>query len=727
MHYLCKMIVRLVNKVYRAAVACVIVFFCASCGSMKYVPEGEYSVEKVSVECSNKTIDAATLVEYAHQRPNGKTLGIFRKNHKHPVIYDPALAQQSAQDIENAVKNLGYLQARVDISNTTEGKKLRTKYIVNANEPYYITHFSTDIADPNIDSLLHRNPQLLEPLQAGKPFSVYTLNDTRNKITDLLNDNGYYLFNKDYIDFVVDTMANSTGVGVGMSLYKYRANSTADEQEHSQYVIRNINYISADSGRIHLRQRVLENNTALRSSELFSNALLRRTYNNFAHLPAVRYTNISFADVPDTTLIDCNIQLSTNKPSSISIQPEGTNTAGDFGAALILAYSNNNIFHGSETFSIEGRAAFEAIRGLEGYSDQDYQEYSIEAKLTFPRFLVPFRKVKRRMQQALASNSTELAISYNLQNRPEFHRRLFSASWRYRWTNPNKGMVWRLDLLDLNYIYMPWISETFRQDYLDNNENRNAILRYNYEDLFIMKLGLGLTVSRKNYSYRANIETAGNFLHALASLTHFPKNEEHQYTFFHIAYAQYVKGDFEYTYNFNFDTNNQLALHCAVGIAYPYGNSNILPFEKRYFSGGANSVRGWSVRSLGPGSFHGKDGRIDFINQTGDVKLDLNAEYRMKLFWKFFGAIFIDAGNIWTIRNYADQEGGQFKINEFYKQLAAAYGLGVRLYLGYFILRFDFGMKAINPDYTTSHEHFPIYHPRLDRDLAVHFAVGLPF
>ncbi len=138
-------------------------------------------------------------------------------------------------------------------------------------------------------------------------------------------------------------------------------------------------------------------------------------------------------------------------------------------------------------------------------------------------------------------------------------------------------------------------------------------------------------------------------------------------------------------------------------------------------------MRGWSVRSLGPGSFHGQDGRIDFINQTGDIRIDLNAEYRTRLFWKIHGAAFIDAGNIWTIRNYADQEGGQFRFDEFYKQIAAAYGLGVRLYLGYFILRFDFGMKAVNPDYTTARGHFPIIHPKLDRDLAVHFAVGLPF
>lgn len=178
---------------------------------------------------------------------------------------------------------------------------------------------------------------------------------------------------------------------------------------------------------------------------------------------------------------------------------------------------------------------------------------------------------------------------------------------------------------------------------------------------------------------------------------------------------------------FNIDKNNQFVLHADFGIAWPYGNSTVLPFEKRYFSGGANSVRGWSVRELGPGKFRGKDGRIDFINQTGDMKLDMNAEYRTHLFWKFYGAAFVDAGNIWTLRNYAEQPGGQFKWNEFYKQIAVAYGLGIRLNFDYFILRFDAGMKAINPVYDNSHEHYSIFHPDLSRDFTFHFAVGLPF
>ena len=268
---------------------------------------------------------------------------------------------------------------------------------------------------------------------------------------------------------------------------------------------------------------------------------------------------------------------------------------------------------------------------------------------------------------------------------------------------------------------------TFKDNYLDNVDNKNVILKYNYEDLFIMKIGFGMTYSHKNNAFKINCETAGNILNGISHITKMQKDANKHYKIFNIAYAQYAKFDFDYTHKFSFDQNNQLVMHAALGVAYPYGNSTVLPFEKRYFSGGANSVRGWSVRGLGPGSFKGKDGAIDFINQTGDMKLDLNMEFRTALFWKLHGAAFIDAGNIWTLREYKEQPGGQFHLDSFYRQIAVAYGLGIRLNFSYFILRFDMGMKAINPAYESKNDHYPLFHPNMNRDFAFHFAVGMPF
>ena len=561
-------------------------------------------------------------------------------------------------------------------------------------------------------------------LKPGMRFTVEALDNERKRISNLLIDDGYFRFNKDFIHFSADTITGSKDIGVTLHLMNYKANSNAPETPHSRYEIRKINYLSNDSDRIHLRHQVLLNATALKEGSPYSASALQRTYNNFARLQAVKYTNIRFVEAPDSGMLDCNIQISTNKPSTISFQPEGTNTAGDLGAAASLTYTNRNLFRGSEQLSIELRGAYEAITGLEGYQDQNYQEYSIESKLVFPRFVAPLLSKNFRRRQTA---NTEYSVAWDLQNRPEFHRRVFSIAWRYRWAEPRHHLNWRFDLLDLNYVYMPWISETFKRDYLDDVDNRNAILRYNYEDIFIMKMGFGLTYSDEVDAFRLNVESSGNLLSAFSKALNFKINSQGQRTFINIAYAQYAKADFDYTHLVRFDDRNVLALHAGIGVAYPYGNSKVLPFEKRYFSGGANSVRGWGVRELGPGGYKGNDGRIDFINQTGDMKLDLNAEYRTPLFWKFEGALFVDAGNVWTLRKYDEQPNGQFKLDKFYKQIAAAYGMGLRLNFDYFILRFDMGMKAINPAYESGDEHWAIIHPKLSRDFAFHFAVGLPF
>lgn len=702
-----------------------ILLLTTACSTGKYVQEGEYILDKVAVVSDQSDYNAAPLSQYVRQKEKPKLFSLFRNPFsRKPVIYDTLQARLSCQDLMTAMQNEGYMNADVSLYTETKGKKLKATYLLHPGQPFLIGKVNYNIQDEGIQQLLHLDQTDNQQIKPGMRFTVETLDNERKRIAGLLSDNGYFRFNKDFIHFTADTVMGRKDIALTLELRKYKSNSNSPEVDHTRYLIRDVLFQSNDSDRIHLRKQVLLNATAIKAGRPYDASALLRTYNNFARLQAVKYTNIKFAEVPDTNLLDCHIQISTNKPSTISFQPEGTNTAGDLGAAASITYTNRNLFHGSEQLSIEFRGAYEAITGLEGYQDQNYTEFSVETKLVFPRFLAPFlSKSFRRRQTA----SSEWAVSWNFQNRPEFHRRVFSSAWRYRWSEPKHHLNYRFDLLDLNYVYMPWISSTFKRDYLDNAENRNAILRYNYEDIFIMKAGFTVSYADGVDAVRANFESAGNLLNGVSKGFGFKTNSQGQHTLFNIAYAQYVKLDFDYTHLFQFDKRNALALHAGLGVAYPYGNSTVLPFEKRYFSGGANSVRGWSVRELGPGKFKGTDGRIDFINQTGDVKLDLNAEYRSSLFWKLQGALFIDAGNIWTLRNYAEQPGGQFKFTEFYKQIAASYGMGLRLNFDYFILRFDMGMKAINPAYESEKEHWSIFHPKLSRDFDFHFAVGLPF
>lgn len=733
------------NKIY---IYLFLLTMLCSCSGTKYVSEGEYLLDKVSVkvEDDDSKVNTDKLKSRIRQKGNSRWFSalkiplatyslsgpdttkwinrVLRSMGEPPVIYDSAMTARTLQDLRSELSNEGFLHAAAGIEIKKKNKKINVTYLLAPGQQYHIKNVKYIIKDSVISQLLCMEDSSNWGLRPNMKFSVEQLDNERKRIVDLLSSHGFYKFNKDYISYVADSTAGGYGIDVALIIHPYLFVEEAGNL-HPRYKIRSVNFSSGETGDsvIHLKKHVLSNNTFIESGTYYSSRDLQKTYNHFGRLQAVKYTNISFDEIPDSMLLDCNIQVSTNKPSTISFQPEGTNTAGNLGAAASLTYQNRNLFRGSEVFSVELRGAFEAIRGLEGYSNENFEEYSVETSLTFPRFIAPFlsRDFVRR-----TNATSEVSFMYDLQNRPEYHRRVLSLSWRYKWNDANHHDKYQIDLIDLNYVFMPWISDRFRQDYLEDESSRNAILRYNYEDLLIMRLGLGYSYNNGTYAIKANIETAGNVLGLGAKVFSFQKNEDGQYKVFNIAYAQYVKGDFDFTHSIRFDYNNTLVWHFGFGIAYPYGNSTILPFEKRYFSGGANSVRGWGVRGLGPGKFKGRDGDIDFINQTGDMKIDINMEYRAHLFWKLNGALFVDAGNIWTLRNYDDQPGGQFSFTDFWKQIAVAYGIGLRLNFDYFILRFDFGMKAINPAYDGK-DHYPIIHPDLSRDLTFHFAVGLPF
>ena len=717
-----------------------------SCDGTKFVGDNDLLLSKNNVVSADKNVSVNDLSTYIRQKTNTKwfstlkvPLGIYsmagrdttkainrrlKKWGEAPVVLDSALVDVSCNNLKVVMQNKGYLDAEVMPLISEKNKRATVTYYVTPNQQYTLRSVKYDIVDKRIDSLLRTSYPLDEDFRVGESFSINELYSARNKITTWLNEHGYYYFNKENITFIADSSKVDKAVDITMLLGLYRRSSRDSLTQHPCYTIRKVSYNAIPGQELNIRPSTLENSNLIESGVLYSSKKVQQTYNKYARLKAIRSTNIHFTEIPDSNELDVNIQVARRKPHSIQIQPEGTNTSGDFGAALSVTYENRNIFHGSEQLSVQLRGAFEAIRGLEGYENSNYWELGVETKLTFPKFIMPW--VSRNFQRSHDA-TTEFPISYNIQNRPEFHRNVLTTSWRYRWNSYNGRVGYIFDLLDLNYIKMPWISETFKRDYLDSETRRNAILRYNYQDLFIMKIGFGVNYSDDNDILRTNIETAGNILYGLANAFDFNKNDLGQYKVANVAFAQYVKLDADYTHLFKLDYRNTLALHSRIGVAIPYGNSSMIPFEKRYFGGGANSVRGWNVRTLGPGGFIGTDGRIDFINQTGDIKIDLNAELRTDLFWKFQGALFIDAGNIWTIKPYDDQPNGYFKLKSIYDEIAVSYGVGLRLNFDYFILRLDLGMKAINPAYTNNEEHFPIAHTNFSRDYALHFAVGLPF
>ncbi|MBQ6964277.1 MAG: BamA/TamA family outer membrane protein [Bacteroidaceae bacterium] len=745
-----------------------------SCSVDKYIPEGEHMLTGVAVTCDDEDVQKTYMLDdYVTLQTNSKWFGarvplkiytlsgtdttkrscrFWRKLGEAPVLYDSVKARKTMSDIRQVLGNAGYMKAEVEEFKMEKGKKIKVLYNVHPNERYTIRHIHRIVEDKGLRHYLTVEDTINSLLKKGRPFDVNTLNGERNRITSYLRNHGYYKFTKEDIRFSADTAHNSTEVDVLLNVKLHQEDGRTEATEHKPYTIGNVNFLTdvtilqtptdtlrrggynfISQERPHFRKRLLISHSMIRPGEPYNDTHFRRTYTNYTRLSAISFSNINLTERPGTDTLDCNIIVNHAKPHSFGFDVEATNSAGDLGAAISTSYQNKNLFRGSESFMFKIRGAYEAITGLEGYEGNNYVELGAEATLGFPAFLLPYVKREWGTEH---NASSEISLQYNMQNRPEFQRRVLTAAWRYKWNSRNQRVQNRFDLLEVNYVYMPWISRTFKEQYLDSLGRTNAILRYNYENLLITKLGytysynsLGAreqTYGKNAYTIRFNIETSGNVLNAYSQITKASKNYAGQYKFCDIAFAQYVRGDFDYSKSFRIDKNNSVAFHGALGIAYPYGNSNQLPFEKRYFGGGANSVRGWSVRSLGPGAYNGKDKGINFLNQCGDIKLDLSIEYRAQLFWKFSGAAFVDAGNIWTIRKYQDQPDGEFRLDKFHEQIAVSYGIGLRMDANFFIVRFDAGMKAIDPAYT-GRDHYPITHHDFSRDFAFHFAVGLPF
>ncbi|MFV0588296.1 BamA/TamA family outer membrane protein [Bacteroides reticulotermitis] len=758
----------------------VVMLSLASCSATKFVPEGAYLLDEIKIRTDNKDIKPSSLRMYVRQSPNTKWFSLIktqlyiynlsgrdstrwgnrflRKIGDAPVIYNMDEARKAQEEMVKAVHNMGFMGGSVHCSTKTKKKKLKLYYDVTAGKPYIVNSLTYDIHDPQIATYL-QNDSLRSLLKKGMLLDVNVLDAERQRIADYLLRNGYYKFNKDYIGYTADTVSNTYLVDLTLHLNLHKAHVNDSAKVHKQYTINKISFVTdydvlQSSGlssinindsvhyknypiyyrdKLYLRPKVLTESLSFAPGDLYNERRVQQTYSNFGRLSALKYTNIRFVEtqVGDSTKLNGYIMLTKSKHKSVTFEVEGTNSAGDLGAAASVSFQNRNLFRGSETFMIKFRGAYEVISGLQaGYSNNNYTEYGVESSINFPNFLFPFLSsdYKRKIRA-----TTELGVQYNYQLRPEFSRTMASASWSYKWTSRQK-VQHRIDLIDIAFLYLPWKSKRFEEDYI--NKGQNNIFRYNYQNRLIIRMGynynynsaggslLNNTIASNSYSVRFNIESAGNIMYAISKAAGIHQNSDGEYAILGIPYAQYLKGEFDFAKNIRIDYRNSFAFHAGVGIAVPYANAKTIPFEKQYFSGGANSVRGWGVRDLGPGNFAG-DGNL--LNQSGDIKFDASIEYRSRLFWKFQGAAFVDAGNIWTIRSYANQPGGVFKFNKFYKQIAVAYGLGLRLDLDFFILRFDGGMKAINPVYESGRDRYPIAYPKFSRDFAFHFAVGYPF
>lgn len=769
------------------------------CSSTRNVPAGSYLLDKVSITVADSAhVSTRPLYNYLRQTPNHKALGFarlqlgvynlagdsagrfnrwLRKIGEPPVIYDQQLTDQSIRQLRQALINSGYNDARVEteLSMTSE-KKIGINYKLYPGEPHVIGAVSYEFQDPEIEELVISDT-IAWPAQPGEKLDRNLLDRQRAMIVEKLRDNGYFAFTKEHIGFIADTVAGEKRVELTMVVHNPRiqqqeaAEGSGKEAlgellvtlpHHNRYMYRKVvivpdfspgdsssdfNFAGRDTVYYdgleilygpdpYLSPKALSEQCFIRPGELYSTTGIDRTYEALNRLAILRYVNILTRPAGtdgQEQLLDAYILLSRTKKMGVTLELEGTNSEGDLGVGGGITFQHRNLAKGGEQLTAKFRGAYESLSGnLDGLINDSYTELAGELGITFPTFKAPF--LRRSFKQKMRA-STEFAVTFMRQERPEYTRVIAGGTWRYKWADRSNLTRRTFDLIDLNVVNLP--RSTI--DFIDKIAPDNPLLRYSYEDHFIMRMGytwyhtnrqpasadIGRTSMQTNtYTTRASVETAGALLYAISSMIN-QRRSDGAYKIFGIQYAQYLKGEIDYTINHRFTDRNSISFHTGFGIAWPYGNSSMVPFEKRFYAGGANGVRGWSVRTLGPGSYDSRNSVSDFINQCGDISLILNLEYRNKLFWVFEGALFIDAGNIWTIKNYPNQPGGFFSFKTFYKEIAAAYGIGLRMDFNYFLLRFDMGVKAHNPG--KGQERWPIIHPRWGRDTSFHFSVGYPF
>lgn len=736
-------------------VAIVILF--GACNAAKFVPQDGYLLNDVKVKIlDTKDVIADDVEDYVQQHQNTEVLGFWklqlgiyntaspdtsklssrlaRKVGEAPVIFSPDLADASVMQLTRVMKNKGYFNAQVDTAMQVKDRKVNLTYNIVANEPYTIASYDVYFQHPELMSVAQT---FSSEVRSGMQFDADMLNQERQRVASAMRRRGYYYFDADCIKFTVDSTVGNRQVDVVMRLDSRVEEMSAEEKEklfrqyyisrvcfHMDYDPRRIpedeeictdeeeGYVFTWVGDKMLRDKMLKRICPIRPGARFNEHSVERTYARLNRLAPVKFVDVSFLPVSENEF-ECHIALARNKLNSFSAEVEGTYSAGDWGIAAGVGYANRNLFHGAEELSVDARASYEwrqnGGRAIEAKAS---------AQLQFP-------------------SDVSVEIGYNFQNRPEeYTRSIFNAGLQYQLNKARLGWNQQFRLVDISYVYLPWISDAFRDQFLQPTN----ILKYSYENHFIVGLGYSgnYTTFRSRYPYNSfvninyNIETAGNLLRLLAAPCKFKVDEESgNYTLFNTQFAQFAKADFSVTYNHIFNPNHRLVWHADIGVAVPYGNSQTIPFEKRYFAGGANGVRGWASRTLGPGGYKGNGDWIDFNNQSGDVRLNLNMEYRYRV-WSFIElAAFIDAGNIWTVFDYEAQPFGAFRWNEFYKQIALAYGAGIRLDFDFFILRVDMGVKLYDPsrlyDNSGAQWRTVANGMKFKDDVVFHFAIGYPF
>ncbi len=750
---------------FRYYIPFILLLIFNSCSTVRTVPPGESHLIDNKVIVKNKTIKSSQLSPYIRQHPNSSLIPgwnpfvsiynwggerdrgiyrLFKKIGQAPVILDTFLVKRSLINIDNRLTSMGYYNNSVRDSVVINNKKSKVYYIIKPGTFYIIDSINYQIDNPTIDSIVRRHISK-SAIKKGNILSESTLEKESNRLTSIIRNNGYYSFTNNYFFFEADTNSKDGRADLFISIKNYSRNETPNEsKEHKKYKIRDItiypdhdpsilfsqsdieydtikhnNFTILSRGQRSIRTSVIDKMNLIKSGDLYSEKVATTSYDRLVALRYFAGVNLQFDQVINNNddeyrEVDCQIRLTPSKSQGYKINLEASSNSNDlYGISPTISYYHKNLFKGGEWFNLGFMGNFQFKLNQPTRST----EFGISTGLSLPTFL--FAKDSRFKHYV---PRTEINIRYNYQDRPEFTRNLISFNYGYNW-RMGERLFYTINPLQLNIIKLYNLNPGFYESLKD------PFLKYSYRNHFDLGMGSVIyyttdasAIPKKSFFYiRMANDIAGN----LISLFNSSLNQDTTGAklIWNTPYAQYFRTDLTAGYTKVISPSQSWANRLNIGVGYAYGNSNVLPFEKLFYAGGANSMRGWQARSLGPGS-SAIDSTFSIPNQTGDLKIEINSEYRFRLFWRMEGALFIDIGNIWTLKSEIGREGGLFKIKDFYKSIACNWGVGTRLNLEFVILRLDLGMVLREP-------HLKQWIGPKDwfkkNTYAIQFGVGYPF
>ena len=659
-----------------------------------------------------------------------------------PVLISDVNPELRAQKIENDLFDQGYFQARawsrVDTS-ARNPRKAMVEYFVEVGSPYRYNKIEFDSLIGTIDTSM-KQEDFMAQIKTGDQFNVTKLVEARSGVTRQFQNLGYFYFNNNLIELDADTALGNNRLDLLLSrqrdlpqavLSKYRidsiivyiskpSDSAVAVPEPSRY-----EDLSIYSSGNYLKPRVIQDALYFKSGDLFSHTANQNTRARLNKLGVFSYVKINYqASGLDSlrNLLNVRIDLIMAEEISLDIETDLVmKSTGFLGPRVMAGISSNNIFKGAEKIQVAPTGSFEWQWGpkQENQLGTFSYEVGLNSSLTFPKIILPGSPASRK---SLINKETAINLNFNILNRIEYYS-MFSAltSLKYSW---GKKLEVRHSF---SPAYLNSVSLLATTPDFDSIIDENIYIRKSFEEQFIFGMRYEFSYDNTykqqphNVYFQAGVSSSGNLLDLFESIGNDPA--ERPYEFLNNIYSQHLKVTSDFRYYLN-GFNKTLAMRLYAGVGIPYLNSTVLPYVEQFFSGGAYSVRGFTARTLGPGSYHEEEST--YIDQSGDMKLEANLEYRFGISKITKGAVFIDAGNIWLINEDENRPGSKFKFSTFYNQLAVGAGVGLRFDFNFFVLRTDLGFPIRSPYLQDDKYWLPGDGSGFSNAL-FYFAIGYPF